>query len=364
MLTFDDDLWNALRSHQTGFTTAVASYQEVTAEVRAESGQINFNGAQEIQSSGSAVVSGSAPSMVPQSRTDMLAPTGQELALFRTIKIGRGSWSVPLGVYRLTRASDGREQRRAGRTLNWSLALEFSDRFKQIRDNDFLAPEGPVSGNTVWQEVQRLARVPVQQALGDAAVPPGTVYESRLEAITVLMSLLGGVPHVTRAGVLTARPADRWLTETEADVVIEGVIRYQTEMTDDFYNQVQVKSSNDPSIVAYASISDDSNPLSVNRAGGRTFRQASPIYTTQAQAQAAANTILKRVSSRQARTVQVECTPEALLLELGDVALFQDPVKGKQVLGEVVTLTAPISPTAVIPVGVIVAEELDYTPEG
>lgn len=365
MLPFTDALWSALRSHQTGFFTAVASYQGSSATVRVASGSLSFRAAGQVQSSGALVAAGKAPSLAPSSPTDLLAPFGQEIALFRTVLIGaRGRWEIPLGVYRITRAGDIVENFRGDTVLDWSVGLSFSDRLKKIRDDDFLEAVGPVAGNTVWQEVRRLSSIPVQTTLGDAAVPPGTVYESRIAAITQLLSLLGAVPHVTRAGVLTARLADRWLTATTPDVTVEGVIRYSSELTDDFFNQVQVKSSNDASIVAYASIRDDSNYLSVNRAGGRTFRQSSPIYATQAAADAAAATILKRVSTRRARTVTVECTPEALLLEMGDMVLFQDPVKRKRVLGEVSGMRMPLSPTASIPLDVIVSEESDYTPGG
>lgn len=358
MLDFPDEVVSVLRSSaQEGGVSGVARYQGDSVPVTvAPSGSITFRAEGEVQASGNISAIGIEASLAPRSKTDPLATFGQELALFRTVRVRTSRWEIPLGVYRITSSGDEYERYRDDQVLEWSVEVGFSDRFKMIRDDDFLSVDAPVVGNSVWDEVRRLSPIAVQEALGDATVPPATTYETRLGAITTLLALLGAAPQLTRTGVLTARPRDAWLTATVAVFDIPGTISWSSEMKDDFYNQVQVTSSSDRSIVAYAQIRDDSNPLSVNRAGGRTYKQSSPIYGTIASAQAAANTILARVSTRRSRLVNVECTPEALLLELGDFGWVRDPVSKRAALGEVSGITIPMDPTRPVKVELIVAE--------
>lgn len=359
MLTFPVEVKNALKSSaQVGGVKGVARYQGRSIDVLVkESGSIQFRAEGEVQSSGSVTAIGVGSSLVPKSKTDPLATFGQELALWRTVRVRTSEWAIPLGVFRITSAGDGFERYRSDQVMDWSVEVSVSDRFKQIRDDDFLSVDAPIAGKTVWSEIRRLSPIPVQQTMGDASVPAATTYETRLGAITTLLALLEAAPHLTREGVLTARPRDAWLTSTVPVFDIEGTISWSDEMTDEFYNQVQVTSSSNKAIVAYARISDNSNPLSVGRAGGRTYKHSSPIYETVAAAQSAANTILARVSSRRSRLVDVECTPEALLLELGDFGWMRDPSQQRAVLGEVSGITIPMSPTAPIRVQMIVAEE-------
>jgi len=360
MLDFPEVVKTVLRSSaQVGGVAGVARYQGASVAVTVkDSGSITFRAEGEVQASGSITAIGVGNSLVPKSKTDPLAPYGQELALFRTVRVRTSSWNIPLGVYRITSAGDESERYRSNTVLGWSVEVGFSDRFKQIRDDDFLSVDAPVAGNSVWDEVRRLSPVAVQQTMGDATVPAATTYDSRLGAITTLLALLGGAPHLTREGVLTARPRDAWLTATVPVFDINGTISWSSELTDEFYNQVQVTSSSNKNVVAYASISNDGNPLSVGRAGGRTYKHSAPIYETVAAAQAAANTILARVSSRRSRLVSVECTPEALLLELGDFGWMRDPVQKRAVLGEVSAIDIPMDPTRPIKVQMIVAEEI------
>lgn len=359
MLQADPALAAALRSSaQVGGVHGMALYQGAQTIVPLDTvGEVTFRSEGAIQASGRASAMGDGDSLIPRSKTDPLAPFGQELSLWRTVRARTQEWQIPLGVYRITHAGDMTQRLREGITVEWAVGLKFSDRFKQIEDDDFLAVEAPVAGNSVWDEVRRLSPIPVQERLGNASVPPATIYDTRAGAIRTLIGLLGGAPHLTREGVLTARPRDAWLTETVPVFDIEGTIKWSDEMTDDFYNQVQVKSSTDAAIVAYSVIDDDSNPLSVNRAGGRTYRHSAPIYTTQASADAGAQTILARVSSRRSRIVTVLCTPEALLLELGDFGWMRDPVQERAALGEVCGITVSLDPTSPIQVQLIVAEE-------
>lgn len=362
MLPNDADLVAALRTTQTGGVFALARYKDAEVEVSVEqSGTVGFSGSGEVQSSSSVKVFGVGNSLVPRDAGDLLSANGQELALWRTVRVRDEVWQIPLGVFRITRAGDSVERLRDGEVLDWSVNLTLADRFEQIRADDFLAVESPVPGNSVWAEVRRLSPIPVQEALGDAAVPAGTVYESRLEAIRVLMSILGGVPHMTREGVLTARLQDAWLSSTVPEFDLPGVVDWSDEITNDFYNQVQVTNPNDSTIVAYAVLEEPWNPRSVGNAGGRTYKQSAPIYTSRAAAQTAAETILQRVVNRRSNTVKVTCGPEALLLELGDVGWVRDPLRRRAVFGEVTELTVPLDPTEPVPLTLIAAFEVELS---
>lgn len=364
MFPVSDVVRDALRGTQTGVLRGVASYQgrQVRVDLQ-QSGQLVLRAAGEVQGSANVVAFGFGGSLVPKAATDPLATFGQEMTLWRDVTVGGQTWEIPLGVYRIAAASDSTEQYRAGTVLSWSVGLRLMDRFEMLRAGDFLAVDSPVPGNTVWDEIRRLSLFPVAEALTDVAVPPATVYESRLAAIETLCALIGGVPHLTRGGVLTARPVEAWLTATVPAFQIPGVISWSGEMSNDFCNQVQVSNSNDGDITAYAVLDDPGDPLSVQRAGPRTYKHSAATYLTVGEAAAAARTILARVSTRRARTVTVECTPEALLLDLGDVGWVVDPVQGRAVFGEVSAMTVPFDPTRPVTVELIAAEVVDYVPE-
>lgn len=366
MLQVDPAVQAALRTHQVGRVWGLATYQDDQVQLQLEqSGQVQFDGSAQVQSTSSVMAIGFGDSLVPKSKTDLLAAYGQEVSLFRDVLTARGDLlaTIPLGVFHITRAGDAVERRRYFKqvdrwvTLDWSVSLDLDDMFEAIVADDFLAVETPAAGASVWAEIQRLSPIPVQSTLTDTVVPASTVYDTRIGALTTLIGLLGGEPKLTRSGVLTARQADAWMTATDAAFDIAGTITWSDEITNRFYNQVVVSSTNDPTLVAYRSLTDDSNPLSVNRAGGRTTKQSAPIYTTQAMVDAAAVTMLARVSTRRSRNVTVECTPEALLCELGDVGWVRDPVNQRAVFGEVTTMTFPLDPTQPIVLGLIVAEE-------
>ena len=359
MLTASEEQQAALRTHQKGSVRGSAFYKgQLVASVNVvPSGAVGFNGDGEIQSSTSVTIVGQAPSLVPRVKTDPLAPFGQELALWRVLEFGGRTWEIPLGRFRITDVTSSQEYLRGDVVTGFEVELALKDRFEQIRADDFLEVVSPIRGATCYEELRRLVPIPVQESLPDQPVPAATVYESRIAAIETLCSLMGGAPHLTREGVLTVRPKDAWLTATEPQFDIKGVISWQEGMSNDYFNQVQVKSSNNNDLVAFRSISDPSNPLHPSIAGGRTYKHSAPIYQTQAAVNAAAETILARVSTRRSRVVDVVCGPEAMLLELGDFGWFRDPRTKRAALGEIASMSIPLDLTAGVPVSVIVSEE-------
>lgn len=359
MYDVDDETLRALRSSQVGGLRADAFYLgELTTQVDVVAGDVQFRGDGQVQGDAKLLVSGLGESLVPHSMTDPLAPFGQEVAIWRTVIINKEEVEFPLGVYRIMEAANGREFYRDDVVVGWEVELALQDRLSIIIDDDFLAPESPPVVATVWSEIQRLSPIPVvvNPVIEDVQVPRATVYESRMRAIEDVAGMAGAVPHMTRTGELTLRAKDAWLTETVPVFDIPGVIQWDDNMLGEFFNQVLVTSTEDNDISAWAILDDDSSPLSVDRAGGRTYKHSSPVYKTRAAAEAGAKTVLARVSQRKARNVTVTVGPEGLLLDLGDYGRVRDPISEREVLGEVAALSIPLDPTTGISVSLIVAE--------
>ena len=120
---------------------------------------------------------------------------------------------------------------------------------------------------------------------------------------------------MSRVGELTGRVKDAWLTATVPVFTIDGVIDMDDSLSNNFFNAVKVTSSGDNSalIPAVREITDRGNPLNIYDMGRRVYEHDSPLHTTQAQLNSAADTMLTRVSTRQAKTVKVTCLPQPQL---------------------------------------------------
>lgn len=350
--------------HQPGWhASAVYGSTTTIQDVPADwtSGQLVFNADAKIQGTGSLYLAKDGESLIPKQKTDPLAPFGQEIVLERTVTTGQKTWSIPMGRFRITelpsaKAFFRRYPSQLG-VVGWVAELKLSDRFEQIDADDFLKAEGPVPGNSVWDEIRRLSPIPIVQSLSDRSVPAGVAYRSRIDAISDLMDSIGGVPHLNRQGALTARQKDAWLTATAPVFTINGVIEIDDSMSNDLFNQVQVTSSiggND--LVAFRQITDPTNPLAVTRPiGGRTYKMSSPLLDTQQKVNAAADTLLASVSTRQAKTVTVTCLPMPHI-DLGDYGEVFDPATGRRVRGEVKQMRFDLDPTREMTIELIASE--------
>lgn len=365
VVELDPELIAALgESHEPGWR-ASAVYGAVTtiADLPADwtTGDLTFNADAKIQGTGSVYLSKDGESYVPRAKTDPLAPFGQEIVLERTVTVGQKVWPIPMGRFRIVEVPSAKDYFRLYPSqlgvVGWSAELKVSDRFEQIEADDFLKDEGPVPGNSVWDEIRRLSPIPIVQSLTDRSVPAGVAYKSRFDAISELMDSIGGEPHMTRQGALTARLKDAWLKATTPVFKITGVIDMDDSMSNNFFNQVQVTSSiggND--LVAFRQITDPTNPLSVTRPiGGRTYKMSSPLLDTQAKVNAAADTLLASVSSRQSKTTTIECLPQPHI-ELGDYGQVTDPASGRVVRGEVKRMRFSLDPTKPMTLELIASE--------
>ncbi|GAA1787845.1 phage tail protein [Agromyces lapidis] len=426
MLSHTDELLEYLRgSAVVSFNRGVARYGDVQVELQiADTGSVSFTGSGQVQAAGSFTVFGDGDSLVPKSRTDVLAPYGQEVALFRSVMFGDVEYPFALGVFRvvgnsnhfedvylvgeptvvapadaLAEAEPGMyflpvgwvedppgsglypippgwvedppgsglylfpsmaDQMNAMRSVvrGWSVDVDVADRLRMLERASLLESKSPQTG-TMYSELQRLALFPVQvnPIIPDVNIPAGMIYEDGLVgAVYALAELAGAVPHMTRDGVLTLRVKDAW-AEPDLDPVFDfdGTIEWRDAQSDDFHNRVRV-SDPDGKYVAWAVLDDDSNPLSVDRAGPSDFEHVSPVYTSLAAARAGAATTLERVLNRRSREVRVELGLEGLLLELGDVGWVRDPTQGRAVLGEVSRIEVPFDVTSPVGVTLIVAE--------
>lgn len=373
MLVLDDDARAALEDSHTPSYVAQAFYGTTLTEADVPldvDGSLSYEGDAVMQATGTVHIRRSDRSLVPKLATDPLAPFGQELTILRRVTVGSGdaakSWDIPMGRFRIKEVPDMRNYFRLWPSMKeivgWEAQLKLTDLFDVIDSDDFLQAESPKFGNTAWAEIARLSPLPIVRSLPDKPVPGGLAYDSRLGAITELMKLVGGIPTLTRQGALTARQQDAWLTTTEAQATftVDGVIDISESMSNAIYNAVVVRSATgDNSIVAVRQITDVSDPLSVNGPlRRRTYKHTSPLIETQAQADADAATVLRRVSSKQARTVDIECAPRPDL-ELGDVGIAVDRMTRRRFLGEVNSMTFSMDPTAKMKLRLIVAEELD-----
>jgi hypothetical protein len=370
VLDLPDEARAALEDNHTPSYVVQATYGGALTEESVPvdpSGTLKFTAGQDIQASGNMFLRrDGARALVPREMTDSLAPFGQELNIFREVKLGESTWRIPMGPFRIEEVPDMREYFRRYpeqlKLVGWEAELRLVDRFDIIIADDFLQPTSPKVGNSTWDEIQRLSSIPILRSLTDAPVPPGLTYDSRMEAITSLMSNIGGVPHLTRQGVLTARVKDAWLTSTTPVFTIRGTTDLGDSMSNQIYNAVVASSSaGSNELVAFAEITDPTNPLSVNGPlRRRTFKHSSPLYETQAAVQAAARTVLARVSSKQARTVKVRCLPRPDL-ELGDYGTVVDENAGRQVTGEISDMSFSMDPTAEMTLEMILSH-IEETP--
>jgi hypothetical protein len=364
MLELDEDARAALeQSHEAGYEVSAfyGAEQTLPAVPVTFDGSLSFSASAEIQGGGTVhLARDGGESLVPAKRTDPLAPYGQELQISRTVTKGGQTWRIPLGRFRISRVPSAREYFRRYPTLalrvGWSAQLELKDRFDLIQADDFLATTAPRAGATVWDEIRRLSPIPIVESLQDAPLPAGVVYEGRSDALVMLMAHLGGVPHMTRQGALTARRSDAWLTETEPVTTIAGTIEVDDSLANDLYNSVAVTTNQDPTILAISEITNPADPLAVSSPlGRRTYTHQDPLAKTQAQAQATADRLLARLSTQQSRVAKVTCLPRPDV-ELGDYVRVLDPSNGKEIDGEVSEMSFSMNPTEPMTLSLIVAE--------
>lgn len=350
-------------------TVPSAKYPGVDRVPVTTDGRVTFDADAQTQANGDLSLAYDADAdLVPQSKTDPLAPYGQEVSIVRRVTYAGTTWDIPLGRYRIEEVPDAatvlrqypvgvRAQQQ--QVQGWSAKLNITDLFDLIQADDFLAVKSPKSTST-WDEIQSLSPLPIVRSLPDVTIPSGITYRGRADAITQLMGNLGGEPHLTRQGALTARRQNNWLLATEPVAVVKGTVEVSGGMSNNLKNVVYVTNPSDATILGHWEISDPTDPLNVNGPlRRRTAEISDPLMDTQAKADKAAETAGKRLSTQQSRVVKVTCLPRPDL-ELGDFIQVNE-YSGDQIaavwLGEVRHMEFSMDPLAPMTIELTVAEK-------
>jgi hypothetical protein len=318
------------------------------------SGSITWDAGQQQQAQGNCFLAANGADLVPETKTDPLAPFGQELQIVRRVHYAGASWDIPGGRFRIGEVPSAKD---SYSIMGWSAQLNLVDLFDKIKAADFLSVASPSQTASTWDEIAKLSPLPVVRSLADAPIPAGVTFQGRLDAITKLIANLGGEPALTRSGSLTARPANNYLTATETVARVKGVVSVDAGMSNDLFNSISVTNPNDATILGLARITDTLNPLSVTGPlGERTKSFSDPLMDKQTKADAAAATYLARLSTVQARVVKVTCLPR-WDLELGDYIDVEDQASTDVWTGEVRRMEWPLDPTALMTFELTVADK-------
>jgi len=327
-------------------------------------GRITFDADAETQSNGSLYLAFDGQSLVPEEKTDPLAPYGQELSIVRRVSYADNTWDVPLGRFRIQNVPDTSKLFKSWpgvslQQVGWAAQLDVTDLFDRLLADDFLQKTGPTKAST-WDEIQLLSPIPIVVSLDDQPVPAGLVYQSRFDAITQLMANLGGEPHLTRQGQLTARVKNNWLTATVPVAVVNGAVTVSGGMSNNLKNSVAVTNPSNATILGLSEVNDPTDPLCVDGPlGRRTEELSDPLMDTQTKAQKASVTALARLSTQQSRVVSVSCLPRPDL-ELGDYIQVNEVVENVVVaewFGEVRKMEFSMNPTDLMTFDLTVAEK-------
>lgn len=332
-------------SHASAFSVQAFYGSDLTlpvVPVDPAQSSLSFAATSSPQGTGTLYVPTSGNSLRPVSKRDPLAAYGQEVAINFTV----GTIIIPLGRYRITDVPSTQEFKRLNPfiTLGSLTQLTIADRLDFLAHDTFLALTSPVS-TSAWAEIQRISPIPVVQSLPDATVPASLVYQSKLDAITQLMTLMGGEPAMTREGALTARLSNSWTLGLTPVTTVNGTVTRSDGMSNSLYNSVVVTNANNAAIIGTASITDPSNPLCVTGPlGRRVYTAQDPVATTQGALNKSAATYLARLSTQQSATVTVACLPRPDL-ELGDFIAVYDPMTDETINGTVDSMSFPLDST-------------------
>lgn len=137
-----------------------------------------------------------ADSLTPHEFSDTLAPFGQIVQPYLTIRAGNFKERIPLGAYRIMKP-EGYDQHlnRGDRQLvvGSTVKLTLLDKFHGVRKAKFRSLEQPKDLGSAWAELARVTRLPVTRTVPDVPIPSTLVYDrSRLEAAQLLAAVLGG----------------------------------------------------------------------------------------------------------------------------------------------------------------------------
>lgn len=331
---------------------------------------LSHDGTRQVHGSGAFRVVDSTGQLSPWVLEDPLGVGGSRLQI--VYHVGGGG-EVNLGWYRITGATADESWRtydvgqtgRVWASAGSSIMVHVDDLTVELAYDEFLAPESPVSGNTVLDEVERLLDgilpFDVHEDVVDGPVGAGVVYSTtRLAAVDDLLTSIGATHRMDADGVLEILPV--YTAESVWEVRGgEGgaLVRLQrTQALSGLRNAFAVRghASDGTPVQGVAALTE--GPL---RYGGPAGRLGSVVQdglvTTNQQAQARAAALLAAQMSSLSQPAEVTCLPNPSLQE-GDLVQIECPVSGGgsvMVAAQVVKTTLRCSNGVVVPMTVTAA---------
>lgn len=288
--------------------------------------------------------------LFPRRTTDLLAPYGNELRVFRGVRYGNGSPDeFPIFTGPIMRA---RPPQRG------QVTIEASDNSARVAGAGFLAPLASQAGDLVVDEFERLvldaypaarfgthsnltARVPVLAYDND----PGTAADSLAETAGAFWYCLADGSFVIRRVPWTVAPtsAPIVLRDGPGGTLISG---YPDRNAASLVNRVTIVSDRtDGAPASWATAQDDdpTSPTFVNGPFGvRSTRIRVTGATNQGQLLALARQLITRTRVR-SDSWAITCVPDASI-ELGDP--LDVTYQGEQALQLVAGFSMPLNPNA------------------
>lgn len=284
--------------------------------------------------------------LYPSSPTDLLAPFGNELRIYRGVYLGDGSdvytWQVFRGRIRNIR-----------KTSAGICQVSCSDRAADVVDNKFVSPQNSQPNNTVYQEFRRLIQDAVAAATFGASDPFAMLVQplswelDRAAALDEMATAASGLWFSLANGDFVIR-LNPWAVPTNPVLTLSdqtgGTVNSwaRERDRDSIFNIVTTtgeRLNGDAPVYATAEDTNPASPTDVNGGFGvRSLLNRLQTPATQGAAQAASNaTLSTSIAPVEAWTLG---TTADAALELGDVLRLQ--VDGADVVQVVSAFTLPL----------------------
>jgi len=268
-----------------------------------------------------------APDLWPVEPLSLLTPLGAEMLIEYGIVSSPGTveW-VPLILGPITSVSRSLPYSRGG------LSVQVADRSEMVTQAELETAQQSVVGASAVAEITRLItdvlpNAGVIDTTGDGSVAAQiTIERDRWgQGVEPLATSIGAEVFCNQVGVFVIRkeptvndPAVWTLAEDGMSVLVEQSDDFTRE---DVYNRVVAsgqRTDGTPPVYGVASDTNPTSPTYINGPFGiRPFFYASPLLTTQSACDAAAKTILARISGKNLQ-VDVSCIANPAL-DAGDV---------------------------------------------
>lgn len=277
-------------------------------------------------------------SLSPHEPQDWLAPFGARLVVYAIVSVGSAfSERVQIGDFTIVSVPSADDSVFIfGETrivVGSKVKLNLKDRMVEVQRDRFTRLSSPTNMSSVWAEAAALTGFQLTRSLPDAAIRRSVVYEEdRVAALTDLMAIVGGVPHMASDGTLTARPVTPGPATAELRVGPRGTITQIGSSLDSeqVYNGVIIRAESNEQQQVLAELWVQSGPLRATPAGGERTPYhrvprfySSPQITTGTQAAQAAPGLLAQYSQPRASSLEIQCITD-VSVEVGDVRTVDD----------------------------------------